>query len=70
MNNTHVNMLPSDVEFQQDGRALIMKTELNQFIEQAFAEYGNVTLIAGVLVVTNVNCKDCIIDIYCGKTPH
>lgn len=66
METNQMTLVPADVEFQPDGRALIVKTEANVFLTDAFAEFGEVTLTAGQATGTNVNCgKGCTINGYC-----
>lgn len=66
METNQMTLLPVDVEFQPDGRALIVKAEANQFLVDAFAEFGEVTLNAGSLAGVNVNCgTKCDVNVIC-----
>lgn len=66
METNKVTLEPDDVQFQPDGKALIVKAEANQFLTEAFAEFGEVTLTAGDMAGVNVNCgTSCGNNIYC-----
>lgn len=66
MNTTQMTLVPADVEFQPDGKALVTNQDANVFLTDAFAEFGEVTLTAGDAAAVNVNCTGtCGINLYC-----
>lgn len=59
MDTNYVTLLEQDVEFQPDGKALIVKPEANQFLQGILQVFGEIFLVAGSVKGVNINCPNC-----------